>query len=185
MNFFLHLDEDVKIPIIRGQIDKAYIQNHGSKIHLAELATNSDIELNTIAGLATFKRWMDNFFIPMIKNKYSSDNNAEYNAFVDMLCLTDIENKTFGTKKYAYSINKNIRQARPGEVLYKKKTEVVNDFNKIMHFKLSEFLGDDYKNCNFTIGDLFYIYNLSTFKDAGNGFAFLFADAAASGNKSE
>lgn len=186
MNFFMHLNtDDVRIPLLKGQIDKHYIQNYGSKVNSSDLEHDSEIKLNTVAGLATFKRWMDNFFIPLIKDVYSSGNQKEYNAFVDMLCLTEIENKTFGTKKYAYSVNKNIRQARPGELLYKKKAEVVSDFNKIMQTKIFDLLGNAYKNCNFTIGDLFYLYNLSTFKDSGFGFNFLFADAAASGNKSD
>lgn len=183
LNFFLHLDSsDVTIPISSDQIDKHYIQNHGGKVDSTILSGDSTMKLNTVAGLATFKRWMDNFFIPFIKERYSS---GDYNAFTDMLSLVEIENQTHGTKKYAYSINPNIRRARPGEILYKKKADVVNDFNKIMQTPISQILGDKYKGLRFTIGDMFYLYNLSTFKDGGSGFAFLFADAAASGNKSE
>ena len=183
LNFFLHLDpEDVTLPISSSQIDKHYIQNQGSRVDSAILNGESTMKLNTVAGLATFKRWMDNFFIPLIKEYYSADG---YNAFADMLSLIEIENKTYDTKKYAYSINSNVRKARPGELLYKKKAAVVNDFNQIMQTPISQLLGDKYKGSRFTIGDLFYLYNLSTFKDSGSGFAFLFADAAAAGNKSE
>ena len=183
LNFFLHLDpSDVSIPISPDQIDKYYIQKHGGKVDSTVLNSNTTMKLNTVAGLATFKRWMDNFFIPLIKERYSA---GDYNAFADMLGLVEIENQTHGTKKYAYSINPNIRRAKPGELLYKKKADVVNDFNKIMQTPISQILGDSYKGTRFTIGDMFYLYNLSTFKDRGSGFAFLFADAAASGNKSE
>ena len=120
---------DVSIPISPDQIDKHYIQKHGGKVDSTVLTSNTTMKLNTVAGLATFKRWMDNFFIPLIKERYSA---GDYNAFADMLSLVEIENQTHGTKKYAYSINSNIRKARPGELLYKKKADVVNDFNKIM-----------------------------------------------------
>jgi len=50
---------------------------------------------------------------------------------------------------------------------------------------LSNILGSDYAQTNVSVGDLLYLYNLYTFKGSGVGMDFLFADAAASGNKSE
>lgn len=180
LNFFTHL-EPIVIPISSTQIAHKYVIG-SDKIQMDIVSDKDQFMLNTIDGLATFKIWMDDFFIPTLKEQLSKSGR---NAFADFLIQTSIENKTYGTKKFVWNIDKDIRTAQPGQRLYKNKADVVASFNDIIQKPISSILGNDYNGIHMSIGDLLYLYNLYIFKGKSDGMDFLFADAAASGNRSE
>lgn len=180
LNFFTHLD-GISIPLKSTQIPKKYSISD-KKLISSTVSADDNMYLNTIDGLATFKVWMDDYFIPKLKTTLSLNG---YNAFADFLVQTKIENKTYGTKKFVWNIDRDVKSAQPGEWLYSKKAEVVAAFNVIMQRSVSEILGNEYRDVRLSIGDMLYLYNLYSYKGSSLGMDFLFADAAASGNKSE
>lgn len=183
LNFFTHLDDSVSIPVKGSQISHVYdISKETLKLSTFPETANRKIQFNTIDGLATFKLWMDEFFIPKLKEHLTQ---SEANTFADYLVQTKVENDTYGTKKYVWNIDSDIRLANPGDNLYAKKSSVVAEFNKIIQNPISMILGEGYQGIRMSVGDLLYLYNLYTFKGSNRGFDFLFSDAAITGGRSE
>lgn len=157
------------IDLIKGN----YTLNNKLEFNFNEEIKN--IELHTIAGMMNFKRWMDQYVFPTLKQKLPKLGNA--------LQLSEDYNKTWNKSKFAWSVDRGIASARPGEQLYKKKAEIISEFSSIARSNAKNYLKT--LQTDITIGDLLYLYNLMVHKDENKGLTFLFSNLAASKNPTD
>lgn len=172
LEFFRHLPNDIASLTIPSDFEGYVLSGIGDNVTIKS-GTSLKHSLNNIAGIATFIKWMDEYYIPKLRKEL----RAKGNLFADMLVQTESRDLKYKTSKVHWNINKNVRNAKIGEALYDIKSQVISDFGEIMR--------DDSELQGFKIGDLFYIYNLLNYHDSNSGMTFLFSNAAASGNTSD
>ena len=155
------------------------------------LTASKKITLDNATDLATFKHLMDWYIIPRLK----SDLRFKDNAFIKNLILDKVvdEKSRKGMVSYKVSVPLiNINDSPKAKQMYGR---VLSDFDKLLYCPIGamEMIGEDgqiiksdYGIGDWTIGNLFYIYNLLVNKDriGGNAFTRLFEDLIASGNNS-
>lgn len=145
-NWIKTLDRDLIIPV--GQ---KYFVNHLGKTNINTLE-NFSIKLNTVEGLATFKRTMDESIIPALKEHKDFKNNQ----FIKSLTWGVYDNYVTKKPNIYYKLPINMMQidnSVKNQTIYE---VILSDFNKLN--------GKTYNGWN--IIDLFYLYNLLVNKDA-------------------
>lgn len=175
--------KDLKITIPAGQVQ--YNIDNNEEV----LDKKMPVYLNTIQGLATFKRLMDTYIIPKLKQKYKGQNE-----FIDGLVPDFRED---------YRSNQPIFFYKPilemAEVDSTMKTSELYDgmlqgFNELTFTTIQDLMipkvGKNNEvivehlfpemDTNWTIGELFFIYDLITNKNGfgNNSFARFFEDIA-------
>lgn len=132
------------------------------------LSSTQDKPISNLHGLASFKRWMDDYVIPTLITLYPD------NRFV-MNLTTGIKQDTFSKRPYIFykpSFNlSDVSRSPKLELLYE---GVASDFALLFN--------ERFENSDWTIGDLFYLYNLMVNKDSigGDSFSRLFEEMATS-----
>ena len=138
------------------------------------------VGLNTINGLATFKNLMDNYIVPRLKQLYPNE------VFIQSLQPGSLRNKQLSKLARFYQLPFNIADADKNPALKLKYDEIATSFRRLMNQHLPEGLALEVDKANaWTIGDLFYIYNLIVGKDGftAQGMTRLFEDMNNSGNE--
>lgn len=137
------------------------------------------IALDSVEGCASFKRLMDMYIIPKLK-----ELDPE-NVFLQALQPGSTRNKHVNKLAIQYQLPFNIAEVSKNPALQLKYDQISAAFRSIMNKKLPDELANQVdKNKNWTIGDLFYIYNLLVGKDGftAQGMTRLFEDMYNSGN---
>ena len=120
----------------------------------------SEFSLGSITGIANFKRLMDHYIIPTLK----TNDTFKDEPFIRMLTLDSvIDPKTKRRKRY-YKLALNSRVTEESAA-YKLYDDARESFSKIATRSIPK----DFKIGNWSIMDLFFLYNLITSKeDFGN-----------------
>lgn len=172
----------IKLPLdsyfyVRG-IEK---QNVVKKIDGTKDTVRDSVFLNTLDGLATFKRLMDTEIIPALKREFKD------NAFIQDLIVGSIHNNILNRLQTFYRPSFDISQASKNPSLDLKYKKLSEGFNEIAKQYLPKKLSDmfDTQNTKWKIGDLFFIYNLYVHKDGFSSVAFtrFFEDSNTSADK--
>ena len=179
---WLSYQTDLKIGIPEGQY--YYDKNDWTKpienVRIGSNLTVSETNLNTIQGLATFKRLMDNYIIPKLKELYPDE------VFIQSLQPGSLRNKKLGKLARFYQLPFNVADADKNPALKLKYDEIASSFRRLMNQHLPEELASEIdRNNRWVIGDLFYVYNLLVGKDGftAQGMTRLFEDMNNSGNR--
>lgn len=180
LNWLLGSDFRFKVP--KGQKRfTGYSDNS-----LTDFDRDETITLNTTESLATFKRIMDTYIIPLLKNpelfpdaNLNGINMSRYtdNAFIKALSRAVMgDSKSERVKSYWRIGQINMMQIDASQKTQLEYERILTDFNKI---KNDTFNG-------WRIADLFYLYNLITNKDSfgRSSMTRLFEDLVSSGDKS-
>lgn len=143
-----------------------------------------DIPLNSMENLATFKKVMDSYIIPMLKNpelfpdiKIDGMTRYSNNEFIKSLSRGVIGDSRSGRVKSYWRIGQlNMMQIDASQKTQIDYEKILTDFNRIK---------DDVIN-GWRIADLFYLYNLITNKDTfgRSSMTRLFEDLVSAGDKS-
>jgi len=135
------------------------------------------VSLNTLDGLATFKRLMDIEIIPALKRIFKE------NEFVQDIIVGNIHNNPLERLQTFYRPSFDISEASKNPSLGLKYQTLSAAFNKIMKQYLPEELASKYGR--WKIGDLFFLYNLYVHKDGFSSQAFtrFFEDSNTSSDK--
>lgn len=146
------------------------------------LGKDHSITLNNVVDLATFKHLMDTYIIPKLK----TDPRFKNNAFLKNLILDKMLDEKSRVNIRSYKVNVpliNINDSPKAKQMY---SRVLSDFNKLLYCPIDQGLSEEesYGIGNWTIGNLFYIYNLLVNKDriGQNALTRLFEDLISSGN---
>lgn len=141
------------------------------------------IVLDNPTDLATFKHLMDWYIIPRLK----SDPRFADNAFLKNLIIDKVPDEKSKEPVISYKINVpliNIKDSPKAKQMY---SRILADFNKLLYLPIDQGveIGQEYGIGDWTIGNLFYMYNLLVNKDriGQNAFTRLFEDLISSGNK--
>ena len=148
-NWFTTLD-GLMLPIPQNKNIQSY------KNGILNKASELEIGINTADGLATFKWIVENYVLPELKklDKYKP------NSFIQDLQGTYTKN-IFGNDVIEYiTLPVGLVNSTSNSELEKVVTQYRSDFNSIYKDEL-----DVIGLAGWTIGDLFYLYNLYTFKD--------------------
>lgn len=179
LNWLLGSNFQFKVP--KGQ---SRFTGYGDNT-LKDLNRDETIPLNTVESLATFKRVMDTYIIPMLKNPSlfpesttSTINTSRYsnNAFIKALSRTVIGDSKSGRTKTFWRIGQiNMMQIDASQKTQLEYEKILSDFNKIKDDKFN----------GWRIADLFYLYNLITNKDnfGRSSMTRLFEDLVSSGDR--
>ena len=186
-----------------GDSDAAFVAPKGeamynNKFQLVTAGKDYNLSLKTRQGILTFKRLMDYYIIPRLKkalgvtyiNEDSSETRA--NEFLSRMKLyTYIDRKTNSIKSYT-ALDTRITNIEDNAALLKVYDNIVNDFKDIMNLtigKINEGISNDDDKINFgdnwTIKDLFFMYNLIQNKDGfgRNSYTRIFEDLVSSGRQ--
>ena len=171
---------------------------YNNKFQLVTAGKDYNLSLKTRQGILTFKRLMDYYIIPRLKkalgvtyiNEDSSETRA--NEFLSRMKLyTYIDSKTNSIKSYT-ALDTRITNIEDNAALLKVYDNIVNDFKDIMNLtigKINEGISNDDDKINFgnnwTIKDLFFMYNLIQNKDGfgRNSYTRIFEDLVSSGRQ--
>lgn len=169
-NWISTMDKPLSIPVYEGH--KYYDETGKEQTHVGP---RKSLSLNNVSGMASFKHLMDENIIPYLKNH----TDFKDNYFIRSLLPTIIEDKRTGSIKEFYRLPlqmMNIDASPKTMVIYEK---ILQSFDEISNTTVE---GLDWK-----IGDLFYLYNLLTNKDAfgANSMTRLFENLVGSENSTE
>ena len=179
INFFANQGNSIKFSIPKGQ---SYY-DHQTGIFQSKSNSELTRTMNNIHNIATFKHLMDHYIIPMLQK----DSRFRTNRFIKNLALDrGIDPKT-RTPIISYKLQDSITDLKNPKA---KDTYdgILEDFNKILYMPIDGVDTDgnkiNYGIGNWTIGNLFFIYNLLVDKDriSGNAITKLFADLVSSNN---
>ena len=158
--FITSLDRNIMVP--NGY---SYYEDDGEeKVVMSDGHVRS---LNNLHGLASFKRWIDDYVIP----KLMRDNPK--NEFLLNL-TTGLKRDPFSKRPFTfYKPSFNLSDVSRSPKLALIYEGISKGFNEIYHKK--------FENSDWTIGDLFYLYNLMVNKDSigGDSFTRLFEEMSA------
>ena len=138
-----------------------------------------DVDLNSVSGLATFKRFMDNHIIPELIKRYPN------NAFLQSL-VSDVREDSMTKKPIIYwkpNIQMNEIESPSTIDLYE---AILEGFSAIQNEYVGNKAGFEFTaGYEWTIGDLFFLYDFYVNKNGfGNAsFTRLFEDVVRSENK--
>lgn len=123
---------DIKIP--QGN---SYYKRTDSGSKLTKLTTvkigNIILPLNNIDGLASFKRLMDLYIIPELKQKYPNNNFIQ-----NMNLWYDVDQKTIKTTR-GYGLDFDTKLIDQSPIVAEQFKQIVIGFNAIKDVKLSDF----------------------------------------------
>lgn len=131
------------------------------------------LTLNTLPNLASFKHIVDYYVIPALKAEFRS------NAFIKSLQQDTFKDPKSKELIDFFKINVPIITKDSSKKAIDKYNRVLSDFNKILYKKVPLDIG------NWTIGNLFYVYNLIVNRGdriGGNSMSMLFEDLVSSGS---
>ena len=152
---------DIYIP--KGQ--SSYSRETGSQLaRLTKTKAKRLITINNLDGLASFKRLMDLYIIPKLKSSTAFSKNP----FIQNLKLWyDLDKKTVQYRRgFGFDFDTKLIDDSP--VVEELFNSVMKGFNEIKNRKLSDsipVLRGINANYPWTIGELFWLYNLVTYKD--------------------
>lgn len=136
------------------------------------------IRENVNKGLMAFKRLMEEYLIPKLKLGYIGKDNY----FIE--CLIKDVKKDSITKAVStfYKPSINLADASKSPKLEGTYALIARSFNELANKSADDYLG---KNCGWTFGDLFYLYNLLLTRDSigGNSFTKLFEEFTTSNDR--
>ena len=137
------------------------------------------LNLGNIHHIASFIYLMDNYIIPRMQ----IDDRFKDNKFIKNLSLS--AEKDFKTKipRLHYKLQDNINDSSNPDAK-DKYDGILEDFNKLLYMPLND-SNHNYDIGDWTIGNLFFIYNLLVDKEriSGNPITRLFNDLVSSNNK--
>lgn len=137
------------------------------------------VTLSSVEGCATFKNLMDNYIIPRLKEIFQD------NEFIQALQPGSTRNKHMNKLAIQYQLPFNVSEVSKNPALQLKYDAISNGFRTLMNQKLPNELAQQVDpEGTWTIGNLFYIYNLLVGKDGftAQGMTRLFEDMYNSGN---
>lgn len=178
LNFFLSSDNTLRFSVPSGEESYEWIQGK-YKLQKHSARNPKPMTLSTVDGLATFKHLMDWYVIP----KLLEDTRPEIrnNKFIRNLSQEDVAVDVKSQKPIsAYRLNIPIVNLSDPQQM-DDYADLLYDFNRLLY----QPIGEAYGIGSWTIGDLFFIYNLMTYKDriGGNSMTRLFEDAISSNNR--
>ena len=140
------------------------------------------ITLDNVTDLATFKYLMDTYIIPKLK----TDSRFKNNAFLKNLGLDKTRDEKSRVNIRSYKVKVPLININDSPKAKKRYSRVLSDFNKLLYCPIDQGLSEEesYGIGNWTIGNLFYMYNLLVNKDriGRNAMTRLFEDLISSGN---
>ena len=178
LNFFLSSGNTLRFSVPSGEESYEWIQGK-YKLQKHSAGNPKPMYLSTVNGLATFKHLMDWYIIP----KLLEDTRPEIrnNKFIRNLSQEDVAVDLKSQKPIsAYRLNIPIVNLSDPQQM-DDYADLLYDFNRLLY----QPIGENYGIGSWTIGDLFFIYNLTTYKDriGGNSMTRLFEDAISSNNR--
>ena len=150
--------------------------NDGKSTNNTETKEERTISLNSTAGLATFKNWMENTIIPRLKELndqgyFSSGPNA--NRFIKGLTSGFSTNQRLNSIRTFYTLPIQMNKVADDLKTQELYNGYLDDFSLIANKKLPNdiFAADDslvnYPNMqSWTIGELFFLYNTIVHKNS-------------------
>lgn len=134
------------VPIKSG--DKAFLKNGGEEDNTR--STNTDLVIEDIDSIASFKYWIHKTLVPSLKNGQYWDGSQmqtfENNAFIKYL----VERYDKDVPYLTVDMNMNNIEATKNALL--KFNEIQTDFQKLFNYKIG----------TTNLGDVFMMYNLIT-----------------------
>ena len=159
---------------INVPIGQSYYNVDGKPVTSIDINIGN-IKFNSSHEIASFKRLMEEYIIPKLIERYGD------NEFFANLTTGFKRDVTTGMPITFYKLSFNISDIEKSPKLQGLYDNVAKGFNSILYRRIDQ----DILSGDWTIGDLFYMYNLIVHKDAigGDSFTRLFDELAASGNK--
>lgn len=162
---------DLKVDLLEGQIGFSSLMDKEPNVLIESKTMSLDNEL----GLANFKLFVETELLLYLKEKYKD------NQFIQKLItggITDKSGRVINFLKLPFSLS-DVEGNSTYETLY---SNILNDFNRIMFDKIEH---ENFKNHNWTIGDLFFVYNLYVNKESAGSDTMLklFEDNVLYGNQ--
>ena len=181
-NFFRNLGQNLKFEVPAGQ---GFYDPTGTSTAEPEFRDKQRrtrlLSLSNIHNIATFKHLMDWYIIP----KLQMDERFQNNAFIRNLSRDRIKDQKTGKAIVSFKINVPLINIDSSPKVKQMYSDVLTDFNKLLYMPIdSDDASQQYNIGNWTIGNLFFIYNLIVNKDriGGNTMTRLFEDLISSGN---
>lgn len=178
INWLKSLDKS-KIEFYVPEGEVIYNERMGQDVCEGDMADNP-MSLSTDNGMLTFKRLMDRYIIPKLKEKLGIDKDGNVNEFINRMCLNVVQD--FDTKRIKTYSSLNIRTTHIDEdaAALKIYDKMVKDFKAIMNITTDE-LGLNIGH--WSLKDLFFMYNLLQNKDGfgKNSYTRIFEDLVNSG----
>ena len=179
-NFFRHLG-GLQFNVPTGE---QYYKMNGTTTGEPDLTVATKIltcDMSNIHSLATFKHLMDWYIIP----KLQIDKRFANNAFIKNLTRSRFTDEKTRKAVVSFKVNVPLANIDSSPKAKAKYSDVLAAFNDIFYMPLdSESASEKYNIGNWTIGNLFFIYNLLVNKDrvGANAMTRLFEDLISSGN---
>ena len=181
-NFFRHLDHmRFEVPAGEQYYDPTKTTTGESELLVARSTRSFD--MSNIHNLATFKHLMDWYIIP----KLQMDTRFKDNAFIKNLTRDRFTDAKTRKAIVSFKVNVPIANIDSSPKAKDKYSDILTAFNELLYMPLdSESASEKYNIGNWTIGNLFFIYNLLVNKDrvGANAMTRLFEDLISSGNTS-
>lgn len=174
LNYFANYGKYMQFKVPIGE---TYYNDENGQPNIAKKELTKS--LNNIHDIATFKHLMDHYIIP----KLQTDPRFATNRFIKGLTLDTMKDEKSGKPMVMYKLQDNISDSR-NPVAKDKYDGILEDFNKLLYMPIDG-EGQNYGIGNWTIGNLFFIYNLLVDKEriSGNTLTKLFNDLVSSNNR--
>lgn len=176
LNYFAINGKNLEFTVPKGQWYYDPITGVGD--NTTAILTRS---LGNIHDIATFKHLMDHYIIP----KLQSDPRFSTNRFIKNLSLDRGKDPKSGKPVILYKLQDNITDTK-NQIAKDRYDGILEDFNKILYMPIDGTEDSQkYGIGNWTIGNLFFIYNLLVDKEriSGNAITKLFSDLVSSNNR--
>ena len=130
--------------------------------HLIEYSNDKlSVPLSSMDGMATFKWMMEHYIIPRLK-RYEPYKN---NSFIQSLQLSSRFDDLYQKEIEFYTLPIDLGNSDNNSSVEDSYNAFLSDFNLIWNEEVPLELGITDEYSNWTIGDLFYLYNLYVNKD--------------------
>lgn len=176
-NFFRNLD-NLRFTIPAGQRMYEPDRTTTAEPHISEpLLSKRSLPMDNIHNLATFKHLMDWYIIP----KLQLEDDLKDNAFIRSLSRDRYTDPKSKKAVVSFKVNVPLINIDSSPKAKDKYSAILSGFNELLYKPIPK----SYDVGDWTIGNLFFIYNLLVNKDriGANALTRLFEDLISSGNK--
>lgn len=139
----------------------------------------TDIQVNTITGLANFKKLMDDYIIPELIKR--NRDNPFFQGIVDDIKEDSVTKRPIKFWKPNIQMN-DISSSQKTQTLYE---AMLKGFSEVKDEYVGRAVGFEFSNNDWTIGDLFFLYDFYVNRNGFGNSAFtrFFEDTVRSENK--
>lgn len=133
--------------------------------------STSSIQITSHKDMANFKKWVEDIFVPYIKNYYRNEKGIS-NTFIDSLETTTYRNnEVFGNRRKTLSLGIDMSNVDINTNIHFQ--NLVSAFSQIHEdLILPQIMTFEKSNFNLTVGDIFRLYNLVVYKERTGNHSF-------------